>query len=72
VKDVLKRIADELASNDDDTGGIGQNKGKGVLGDSRGDPHAPPPSRILTGVCMPTSVGVFPLCKYYVMRIIVT
>ena len=48
VKDVLKRIADELASNDD----VGRNKAGGVLGDSRGDPHVPPPSRVLTGVCI--------------------
>lgn len=54
VKDVLKRIAEELASNDD----IGGIKAKGVLGDSRGDPHAPPPSRILTGVCMPICTKV--------------
>ena len=50
VKDVLKRIAEELASD----GGGGQNENArikgGVLGDSRGDPHAPPPSRVLTGV----------------------
>lgn len=53
VKDVLKRIAEELANTDN--GDISRNKG-GVLGDSRGDPHAPPPSRVLTGVCMCTSV----------------
>ena len=52
VKDVLKRIAEELASNDDIGGDIGRNRVGGVLGDSRGDPHAPPPSRVLTGVCM--------------------
>ena len=54
MKDVLKRIAEELASNDN-SDISSQNKG-GVLGDSRGDPHAPPPSRVLTGVCMYTSV----------------
>ena len=68
VKDVLKRIAEELASNDD-IGGIGLNKAKGVLGDSRGDPRAPPPSRVLTGVCMPTCIKVFPFCAMCVVSL---
>ena len=64
VKDVLKRIAEELASNDDIGGDIGRNRAGGVLGDSRGDPHAPPPSRVLTGVCMTLYMRIY-ICLSY-------
>ena len=56
VKNMLKRIAEELASDGGGGGDIGHGRNEnvrskgGVLGDSRGDPHAPPPSRVLTGV----------------------
>ena len=49
TKEALKRIAEELAS-DVHVPIEHLEKMNGALGDSRGDPHAPPPSRILTGV----------------------
>ena len=61
VKDVLKRIAQELAS---DGNIIGRNGN--VIGDSRGDPHAPPPSRVLTGVR--SSVYIIILCIFQSIR----
>ena len=51
VKDALKRIAEELASDVHVPIEHLEKMNRGVIqGDSRGDPHAPPPSRVLTGV----------------------
>ena len=53
VKDALKRIAEELASNDYIPAGNFD-----AAMNSRGDPFAPPPSRVLTGVSPPINVTV--------------
>ena len=50
TKELLKKIAEELASDMPVPTEHVQRMNGVTDGDSRGDPHAPPPSRVLTGV----------------------